>query len=191
MLGRMGQDHFMRGENEAAYVAFDEALKFFPGNGMLRYFRASAEAEMGNIGNAMKELRRIVAQSTVDGHSMPEAIITLTNLQLKHGKDMSDFEEAADLLELMIDRGLASYITVGTPIATEELYYRLQIALEKCHRFEDALHRMSMLTQLQPQSSQAHFETGRLAIICQQYELVILTFHFFFLSFFSIFMFFF
>ncbi|ETO18025.1 TPR repeat-containing protein [Reticulomyxa filosa] len=81
-----------------------------------------------------------------------------------------DYAEAAECLEKIIDSNLLTYCTVQ-PIDLSEVYYRLQLSYEKLHRYEDALHRMSKLCTLTPNATQPHVECGRLAMLCQEYEL--------------------
>lgn len=75
-----------------------------------------------------------------------------------------------DYLEMMIDGGTYIYVSVE-PVDVEDVYDRLNICLEKLGRFDDALDRMLNLCKMKPDSHQIHFETGRLAILCKEYDL--------------------
>jgi len=126
---------------------------------------------MGRVEEAKKEYRK--AMSMVGAQApgpMPEATMQLCNLLIKHSKYREDIEEAADLLSDMIDSG--TYQMVGVEkLELADVFDRLVMCLEKLGRFDEALDRMLALCAVQSSSHQIHFEVGRLALLCKEYDL--------------------
>eukprot|EP01084_Bolivina_argentea_P243288 407890_1 len=102
---------------------------------------------------------------------MPEATVQLCNLLIKHGKSKEDLEEATEYLEMLIDGGTYHLFQTVEAIDIEDVYDRLNICLEKLGRYDDALDRMLALCKIKSNSHQIHFETGRMAIMCKEYDL--------------------
>ena len=169
-LMNIGQEHFVRGENEPALNAFSEACKFQPEAPMLHYFCANCNAELGRVENAKKEFELAMNLVQKEIRPMPEAAFQMANLLLKHGKTMDDFEYASELLEAIVDRGLLRYLQIEN-IELELVYYTLQRALEKIKDYDNAYARMNVLcNKVSPGSHTAHFECGRMALMCKRYE---------------------
>eukprot|EP01084_Bolivina_argentea_P152695 266319_1 len=107
--------------------------------------------------------------------SMPKATMQLCNLLIKHTHSIDDLEEATEYLQLLIGDGNGNgiyqiYQTVEH-IEIDSIYDRLNICLEKLGRYDDALDKMLNLCKIKPNSHQIHFETGRMAIMCKEYDL--------------------
>eukprot|EP00483_Globobulimina_turgida_P002701 UN02706 len=178
-LAGIGQEHFQRGDTDAAYGAFSEALKYLPRSAQLRYLSGKCLGELGRIAEAKEQYRIAMAQTfkqTGNKMYMPEATMQLCNLLIKHGaNNPEELEEATEYLELLIGDGDGSgayqmYCTVEN-IELDSLYDRLNICLEKLGRYDDALDRMLNLCKIKANSHQIHFETGRMAILCKEYDL--------------------
>ena len=170
-LAGMGQEHLMRGDNEAAFGAFVEACKYMPRSPQLRYLTGKALAELGQIDNAKIEYSKAMNLSPAHAGPMPEATMAYCNLLIKYAKSKSDLEEAAEYLEMMIDEGTYVLYQTVEQIDIEDIYDRLCVCLEKLGKNDDALDRMLNLCKIKPNSHQIHFETGRLAILCKEYDL--------------------
>ena len=170
-LAGIGQEHFQRGDNEAAFGAFTEALKYLPNSAQLRYLAGKCLAEMGRVEEAKKEYHKAMNMTPAQSGPMPEATMQLCNLLIKHARSRDDLEEATEYLEMMIDQGTYQMYQTVEQIDIEDIYDRLNICLEKLGRFDDALDRMLNLCKIKPNSHQIHFETGRMAIMCKEYDL--------------------
>lgn len=151
--------------------AFTEALKYLPNSAQLRYLAGKCLAELGRIEGAKKEYRKAMTMTPKQSGPMPEATMQLCNILIKYTKSRDDLEEAAEYLELLIDQGTYHMFQTVEMIAIEDIYDRLTICLEKLGRYEDALDRMLNLCKIKHNSHQIHFETGRMAILCKEYDL--------------------
>merc|ERR1712228_455515 len=170
-LAGIGQEHFQRGDNEAALDAFTEAIKYLPNSAQLRYLAGKCLAGLGRIEGAKNEYHNAMKMTPAQSGPMPEATMQLCNLLIKHAKSRDDLEEATEYLEMMIDQGTYHLFQTVEQIDIEDIYDRLNICLEKLGRFDDALDRMLNLCKIKPNSHQIHFETGRMAIMCKEYDL--------------------
>jgi len=170
-LAGIGQEHFQRGDNAAALGAFTEALKYLPRSAQLRFLAGRCLAELGRIDEAKKEYRKAMDSTPAQSGPMPEATMQLCNLLIKHAKSREDIEEAAEYLEMLIDQGTYHMFLTVENIEIEDIYDRLNICLERLGRYDDALDRMLTLCKIKPNSHQIHFETGRMAILCKEYDL--------------------
>ena len=72
---------------------------------------------------------------------------------------------------MLIDQGTYQMYQTIEMIDIEDIYDRLNVCLERLGRFDDALDRMLNLCKVKPNSHQIHFETGRMAILCKEYDL--------------------
>lgn len=135
------------------------------------YTLAKSLAELGQIENAKIEYYKAMNLTPEHAGPMPEATVAYCNLLIKYAKSKADLEEAAEYLEMMIDQGTYQMYQTVEQINIEDIYDRLCICLEKLGRNDDALDRMLNLCKIKPNSHQIHFETGRFAIMCKEYDL--------------------